>query len=415
MSKVICDVCGTTYPETASVCPICGSAKNTTAQTAADSTPEENAPYTYVKGGRFSKSNVRKRNQNKKLERTGGGEDSESDGGNKGLIIVVLILLLAIVAVLIYIGVQYFAPGKQPDDPVNPGTTQQTNASTAEPTQAQISCTSIKLDDDTIQFSVQGSAWLLSATVEPQNTTDKLTFTSADERIATVSETGNVTAVGGGETEIIVRCGTQEARCKVVCSFGTPPEPTDPTDPTVMVPSGFVLKLNRKDFTLSKPDEFWQLFKETDGVKPSDITWTVDDPKVAKVEDGKVTGVDYGDTKVHATLGDQTVSCDVRVRFHAQQGGDTPPADGPKINKTDVTIEIGEPFTLTLSDANGAKINVTWTASEEGYVTIDGTRITGVASTQELEKKSITISAEYEGKTYSCIVRVKKPAEDPAT
>ena len=24
MSKVICDVCGTTYPDTASVCPICG-------------------------------------------------------------------------------------------------------------------------------------------------------------------------------------------------------------------------------------------------------------------------------------------------------------------------------------------------------------------------------------------------------
>ena len=35
MSKVICDVCGTTYPETAQQCPICGCAKNTTAQTVA--------------------------------------------------------------------------------------------------------------------------------------------------------------------------------------------------------------------------------------------------------------------------------------------------------------------------------------------------------------------------------------------
>ena len=57
MSKIICDVCGTAYPETAAVCPICGCAKNTTTPTAAAETVEEGegAGYNYVKGGRFSK------------------------------------------------------------------------------------------------------------------------------------------------------------------------------------------------------------------------------------------------------------------------------------------------------------------------------------------------------------------------
>ena len=54
MSKIICDVCGTSYPETASQCPICGSARSGDVQVVADSQPggDEAAPrgYQYVKG-----------------------------------------------------------------------------------------------------------------------------------------------------------------------------------------------------------------------------------------------------------------------------------------------------------------------------------------------------------------------------
>ena len=39
MSKIICDVCGTSYPETAAACPICGCARpNSTNQVSADGT-----------------------------------------------------------------------------------------------------------------------------------------------------------------------------------------------------------------------------------------------------------------------------------------------------------------------------------------------------------------------------------------
>ena len=41
MSKIICDICGTTYPETASHCPICGCAKAGAAQTTAGRTGGE--------------------------------------------------------------------------------------------------------------------------------------------------------------------------------------------------------------------------------------------------------------------------------------------------------------------------------------------------------------------------------------
>lgn len=368
MSKIICDVCGTTYPETEPVCPICGCARGTSEPTAADSAPEEGGTYEYVKGGRFSKANVRKRNQ-KAVPARGAAvpprrkdpeedyddeedyEDEEDDDGgegenNTGLIILVVVLVLAILAVLAYIGISYFSGnndrgGKTPNTPNTPAT-----STSSEPTGSNL----------------------------PQPSTDPAPTDSAPTETA-------------------------------------PTEPT--TEPTVPVnlPAGFTLTLNRTDFTLSRPGESWVLYKETNGVKASDITWTSKDPKVATVENGKVTGVDKGHTEITAQIGDQKATCIVHVSSHAQEQ-ETPTEDEYKISHKDVTIEVGESFSLSLTKGkNGPKVEVTWTASEEGFVTIDGGQITGKAPTSSLAKKYITLTATHEGKTFTCIVRVKAKSE----
>ena len=117
MSKIICDVCGTTYPETAAQCPICGCVRPGEAKVVSTNTsvlPEEGEnSYTYVKGGRFSKSNVRKRNQNNNAAASASSatakEDGEKkDGSEKGLTIAVIVLLLAIVAVVLYVVLRVF-------------------------------------------------------------------------------------------------------------------------------------------------------------------------------------------------------------------------------------------------------------------------------------------------------------------
>ena len=78
-------------------------------------------------------------------------------------------------------------------------------------------------------------------------------------------------------------------------------------------------------------------------------------------------------------------------------------------NKTDVTIKVDETFTLTLTNSEGVKMNVEFTANEEGYVTIDGGRITGAKGTADLDNKYVIVSATYEDVTYSCKVRVTEP------
>ena len=74
MSKIICDVCGTSYPETATQCPICGCVRSSdsvaVAGDAGDVVAKKPSSYVYVKGGRFSKSNVKKRNAGMPLEDT---------------------------------------------------------------------------------------------------------------------------------------------------------------------------------------------------------------------------------------------------------------------------------------------------------------------------------------------------------
>ena len=81
MDKIICDVCGTGYPESSESCPICGSPRRADASHAMGQ-KNANAGYTYVKGGRFSSSNVRRRSDNK-VE----GDVTEKSGDRKNPIL----------------------------------------------------------------------------------------------------------------------------------------------------------------------------------------------------------------------------------------------------------------------------------------------------------------------------------------
>ena len=60
MSKIICDICGTSYADTATQCPICGCVRPAEPQPVPEEVNNSSA-YTYVKGGRFSKKKKKKR------------------------------------------------------------------------------------------------------------------------------------------------------------------------------------------------------------------------------------------------------------------------------------------------------------------------------------------------------------------
>lgn len=327
MSKIICDVCGTSYPETADQCPICGCVRPADVQGVIDHNEngEAKSGYTYVKGGRFSKANVKKRQM---ANQTVAYDDVESEepeteersGGNKGLIITALVLLLAIVAVVIYITVRFFGLGGPQAAP------EQTNGTTTvSTTEATIPCTKLSTTVHTIELSEAGSAWMLNILTEPSNTTDVITYTSSDETVATVSDKGKVTAVGVGQATITVTCGDQILDCRVICDIEESTEETteaateETTEATTYTEDD--LRLNRADITFSYEGETWNVYSGS--IPVEEITWSVGNSAVATIENGVITAVGNGKTTIYAKYGDMEVSCIIRCSFTSKETGIT--------------------------------------------------------------------------------------------
>ena len=74
---------------------------------------------------------------------------------------------------------------------------------------------SIALSSSTARLDMGGTLQL-TATVKPDNATDKVViWASSAPAVATVSETGLVTAVSGGHTDITASCGGKTATCSI--------------------------------------------------------------------------------------------------------------------------------------------------------------------------------------------------------
>lgn len=340
MNKVICDVCGTDYPETEARCPLCDCVRADGGQTSAGNT-EDTGGYTYTKGGRFSKSNVRKRLKASQRSQDMAAapmpvlpreepvpEDPDEDEfdeeelegvSNRGLIIIVVLLLIAIIAVSSYLAVVFFKSREEKE-------WNQSSSSTTQPTQnedppaSDIPCTGLIISEEPMILSSVGQTNGVKLYVEPQpaDTTDGYEFISNDTTVVIVDKFGVATAVGPGETTITVKCGSAEGTVVVKCTFqaedpGTNPG-TDPGDDPVDDPV-VELKLRYSDVTLDRVYPTLQLYNGT--IDRNEITWKSSNEDVATVENGLVKPVSRGSTKITATYKDQSVSCMIYVSQEA--------------------------------------------------------------------------------------------------
>lgn len=335
MSKVICEICGTSYPDTEKECPVCGFEKPETAEFAPeDSALSSAVPSGYVRGGRFSKSNVSK-NDDKPSKVKPQNKPVKKKGSDIGLIIAVVLLLLSVICFGAYIYFTYFATPTPPAQDTTPVVTttehvQQTLPQQTEGTTAPVdlSCTDLTLYERSVVLNHVGSEWLLNVVPNPANTTDEITYTSADQNIATVSADGKIVAVANGETVITVTCGDVSVECKVSCQIAdeTVPDETDPeeTEPKETEPEETEpketdpvdvgdFKLKKTDITFDGKGQSYTLYSGEIDVK--DIKWTVGNSDVATVKDGVVKAVGPGLTNVYAEYNGVKISCVIRCDF----------------------------------------------------------------------------------------------------
>lgn len=328
MSKIICEICGTAYPEASTQCPICGFVRSAeAAAVAVPETDEENSRnYTYVKGGRFSKSNVKKRSRaNQKPDRTAKASTSASNRGQKsqpkkkkknvGVIVISIILLLLVLAFVLFLVYKLFLPALPEVTPEETPSSQQTD-----PAETVIACTGITLDATEVTLNEVGAARMIYATPSPANTTDTLEFESSDDTVVTVSDIGKIVAVGPGQAAVTVKCGDIQVSCTVICQIETEPddptdEPTDATteateDPTISLDD---FKAKKKDITFFNAGEKFTLY--SGDIDVSLITWTSDNEAVATIKNGVITAVGKGKTEVHGEINGVVITCIVRCNF----------------------------------------------------------------------------------------------------
>ena len=420
MNKVTCNLCGTSYPENATQCPICGEVRS------ADSVSERSSSgtYTYVKGGRFSKANVKKRNRASGTSAEPIIIDNSGKNGkkrNRGLIAVIIVLLLAIIAVLGYIAFQLFVPAELFDSLINGTAFIQRNEDTQPDTQPAITeqaetepdltCKKITLSQTQVQAEAIGQTIKLTATPEPADTTDELLFSSSDISVATVLSDGTITFTGEGSAVITVSCGSVSVDCFVTCTVPTEAPVTESTETTI--------ELNRKEITFNQEGQTWLLYSGE--IPASEILWTSDDNDVATIEDGKVTAIGNGDTMVYGIYGEETVSCIIHCDFNdsgdsggiTEAGGESGTDDAtdedyslynPYGYSDDVTLFVGDQFTLQLVDGNGSEVtDARWRSTDESICTYaDGTvEAVGIGTAE--------IIATYNGVDYICTVRIIEP------
>ena len=395
MSKIVCDVCGSTYSETEAQCPICGTAKSEAAKPIVEANAEEQT----AKGGKFSKTNTRKTGNTRKS----GTEKNKSAGeegapSNLAMIVIVAVLLLAIVSVCVFIFARLV---NQPDDP-NPDTGSSSTQSTAQ----TIPCTGIELMDNvtnTLTFTDLTQSVQLNVKALPENTTDTVVFTysTSDPAVALVSETGLVTPVGNGTATITIAYGTYTIAVTVTCDI-----PAPITE----------LKLTAKEITFNPTNGWtWDLY---DGeLDPSDIIWTSSDETVAYVENGVVTAVGNGNATITATYGELTTTCKIIVRNMNVETGYTLACTWGV--KNDATMVEGEKMEIFLinKETNQPVTGLEWTPSNDFkggcasfVVTEKGIEVTALKTTANVSGQYVYIQTVYEGQQYRFIIRIKAAA-----
>ena len=162
----------------------------------------------------------------------------------------------------------------------------------------EIATKSIKNLSKTMKMKVKGTA-KLKPVISPSDTTDKLTYTSSNKKVVTVSAKGKMTAKKAGKAKITVKSGKKKFTITV-----TVVEPT----PTGMKNVPTSKKLTKGKSFVLKPTIL------PAGAKGK-ITYKTSNKKVATVDaKGKVTAKKKGSAVITVTVGKIKKTCKVTVK-----------------------------------------------------------------------------------------------------
>ena len=264
-----------------------------------------------------------------------------------------------------------------------------------------ITITAVHLPDE-VQVNV-GATAETAATYESkqeadsaaqQAAADKIDWTweIGDDSIASVDANGVITGIKGGNTIVTLTSadGKFSAKCPVTVNQ---PLKAIKMDDIALETNGHTSETVA--YTLEPAD-----------TTEDDVTLSVADESVAKLEGDKLVAIRDGTTKITATSGIVKTSAKVTVTTKVEQ---------ITLNKTEGVLTVGNSVTVTatVTPDNATNATVNWTSSDEKVATVDSNgKVTAVAAGNATIKATSEsdgdVSADY-------ALTVNKAAAKPAT
>ena len=210
---------------------------------------------------------------------------------------------------------------------------------------------------DTIDVElIRNGSKTLDVTINPTNTTDKITWTSDNTSVVAVSETGVLTGIASGTAKVTgkIRNITLVANVNVVVKAES-------------------ITLNKTEILDMLPGQTNNTLKAT--IIPGDtnnktITWTSSNEGVATVDNnGLITAITAGTTTITASIDGKTANCTVKVlvpisSFTVNQSEVTLIKNDTTKNSTELKVVIGP------ENAEEDK-TVIWSSSDEAVAIVE--------------------------------------------
>lgn len=226
-----------------------------------------------------------------------------------------------------------------------------------------------------------------------QAAADKIdwSWTVGDDSIATVDENGIITGIKGGDTIVVVSSadGKMTAKCPVTVSQPLMAIRMDDIDLQTNGQSSATV-----NYTLVPAD-----------TTEDNVTLSVDDDSVARLDGNRIIAVNSGETKITATCGIVKTSAKVTVTTKVEQ---------ITLNKTEGVLTVGNTHTIkaTVFPEDATDKAVTWESSDESIATVDAEGNVTAKDTGNVTIMAVNSDGDVSS-TYE--LTVNKAAAKPAT
>ena len=267
---------------------------------------------------------------------------------------------------------------------------------------------SVTLDKNELSLNV-GETYQLTATVLPTNATNKdVSYNSNVSGVATVSETGLVTAVSNGTATIrvVTVSGAKIDECVVTV--------TTPVIPVTGV------SISRSSLEMEVGDaQIVYAHIEPSNATNQNVNWSSNDESVATVEEGYIEAVGEGTTNIVVTTEDGEFTDSLTVTV---SGGGTETIDvtGVTLSTNSLELAVGDTYQLsaTISPANATNKKVTWAIGENLFASVNET---GLVTAINAGTTTVTVKTVDGGFTDICSLTISEqevpplpPVEDKA-